>query len=251
MPRVSSDSHIFAFFCKDPLFHGQDFIELVDPALIRRVSQVIRLRAGEQLEVFNDRYCLRGNIEEISQKRIMLKIITRHELKPLKPEIKVYCGLLKKDAFEATLYSCAQMGVSTIVPLISSKIHKVWMSDKDYNRFFNIMIAACEQSKQFVVPKVIKPLSFEQGVSLLRCDEKTYTIFFDSHGIPMCNYIDEMIGKKPSVIEIIVGPEGGFSADECTKLDARGCKRGALTASILRSQEALLVGLGSIRSMIR
>ena len=50
-------------------------------------------------------------------------------------------------------------------------------------------------------------------------------------------------------ISIVIGPEGGLSADEQATLSSAGAQCYALTPTILRAQEAVAVCVGAVRSV--
>ncbi len=66
------------------------------------------------------------------------------------PEIRWCIPLIAKEAFEDIVYNFTAMGVASIQPLVTEKVKRSWGGDRERARLDRIMIAAAEQSKQFV-----------------------------------------------------------------------------------------------------
>ena len=103
------------------------------------------------------------------------------------------------------------------------------------------MITACEQSKNFVIPQVSNVLPFKDALLNSSAPQK---IYFEPHG----DIVGNIRGNSAS--DIIIGPEGGFTEEEESLIKSTGFKPYRLTKTILRSKEAITVGLGIMRSLI-
>lgn len=224
-------------------------LELRDPALRMRITTVLRLESNESLILFDRSSWVRIliNPQTFEQKKALIGIVVEQtEHNKLACEINLAVGLTKKEAFEEIAYFAAQMGASRLVPLITEKTHRRWGGEKEIVRMHNIMIAAAEQSKQFVLPKIEDPVSFLQFTETMPTQTNFY---FDVHGKPLLTALQEFAAQKNNPITLLFGPEGGFSPAEIELLENKKCQCVVLTSSVLRTQEAVAVGLGSISSI--
>jgi 16S rRNA (uracil1498-N3)-methyltransferase len=140
------------------------------------------------------------------------------------------------------------MGVQRIVPLITDKIHKQYYNSRVHERMNAIAIAACEQSKNFFIPFIAEPstlLSFLKTYN--DCDQN---IFCDPMGLLLRDYI-KTLNHGPSSLCLLVGPEGDLTNEEKKVVAAHGFISLALTETVLRSTDAVLVLLGVVRSFFR
>jgi 16S rRNA (uracil1498-N3)-methyltransferase len=153
-------------------------------------------------------------------------------------------SLLKREAFETVIYLAAQMGATTIQPIITEKTHRSWNGDKEIARLTNVMISACEQAKNFVIPELKAPIPLTQIANT------HYGIYFEDDGTPFSVVSQKLTNKKPGEITLVFGPEGGLTTTERQYLDTCGFTCCALTPTILRAQEAVAVGLGAVRSLL-
>jgi 16S rRNA (uracil1498-N3)-methyltransferase len=140
------------------------------------------------------------------------------------------------------------MAVTKVVPLISAKIQRSWGQDKEVERLTKIMIAACEQSKNFVVPELCSPIKIQDLSNYIDANNSSIKAYFDPAGQNFLNLLQELHQEPKTDIVLLFGPEGGLTPEEEEIVAAAGFKTYALTPTILRSREAVIVGLGGVRS---
>ncbi len=249
--KNQESKHIFAIHVKSNLADAvkDNILELRDIDLRMRVITILRLEKNEPLILFDHSSWIRILIapQTFEQKKALIGIVVEQALhNKLTCEITLAVGLTKKEAFEEIAYFAAQMGASRLVPLLTEKTHRRWGGEKEIARMQNIMIAAAEQSKQFVLPKIEEPISFLQFTEQMATKTNFY---FDIHGKPLLEALQGIAAQKNKTMTLLFGPEGGFSPAETKFLETQSCQRITLTSSILRTQEAVAVGLGSISSV--
>ena len=233
-------------------------IEFIDRDLWQRLTKVLRLRAGQQLVFFDQHVNVMATVLEKTFTKKELIALLVESVQPnqaLKPNITLMPCLLKKDAFEDIIYACAQMGVNKIIPILSDKVQRPWGEKKERERLFNIMVAACEQSKNFFLPEICNTVKFQD---IATRTDASLKIYFDPSGacfIDLLKKIQEINNQKSDAqknnnldIVLFFGPEGGLTGQEEKQLSDLGFEAYALTPTILRAREAVIVGLGGVRS---
>lgn len=167
---------------------------------------------------------------------------------PLAPALTLYLPILKKEALEYAIYVAAQMGATTIIPIITEKSQR---KIPDHTRLEKIMIAACEQAKNFALPELKEPLTLSAALEGPTLHEgtkgSTIKIYFDDEGSPLGELLKE---NKTKTLAVTLGPEGGFTKQETDLLQQASFTSYKLTPTILRSREAVTAGLGALRSLI-
>ncbi len=252
---MMSDRHTFALFVpqldhvlQKPTPEGSTLV-LKDKELWLRLSTVLRLRDGDLVIFFdtNHNALCRIDTESLAVKNTVTTVIeSLGTNKAQNPSLVLYQGLTKKSVFEEIVYNAAQLGVTTIVPVITTKTHKPWNVEHERARLQNIMIAACEQSKNFVLPALAAPLKLESiGAHL----NTTYqSILLDPQG-PLLTHTLAANKHLPTGFNLFIGAEGGLTTTEHTNLiTTHGFAPHRLCESILRSQDATVVTLGIVRS---
>lgn len=212
-----------------------------DPELWTRLIKVLRLRPNEEFILFNKTHnaLLRTSSDILLNKRIVCGTVEKVESnKPTTSTITLYLPILKKEAFEDALYVAAEVGVQAIVPVITEKSQSD-IGEKEKARLEKIIIAACEQAKNFFIPELLSPILLS-------------SIIFDGTKIGFCEDgapVETLIPSlKTSPLAVILGPEAGFTDNEKTILLQNGFCFYKLTPTILRSRDAVTIGLGLIRS---
>ena len=74
-------------------------------------------------------------------------------------------------------------------------------------------------------------------------------VFFNIDGKPAFDLLKHVHENHIKKIMLIFGPEGGLTEEEITLLKSDNFEFYALTPTVLRSVEAVAVGLGSLRSV--
>ena len=125
-----------------------------------------------------------------------------------------------------------QMGVAAFLPVITARTNA---NHINWSRMEKIVIEASEQSNRNTVPKILPSVKFSD---------------LDLSGIV---FADERAayGKQsacvPGVVSsILTGPEGGFSDDEFSALDAAGACGISLGKTILRAEVAAIVAISKV-----
>ncbi len=251
-----SDKHIFSLHSphlqpEQNLVIGAS-ITILDNDLWHRIFNVLHLKEGEACILFNAPLVVHLDLER-SQKKgfISGKITDIRTTEQQQPLIHLFQGLLKREAMEDCAYVAAQMGVSTMTAIITSKVHRSKFDAKDKERVEKIMIAACEQSKQFVKPTIQETCSLQDALKNLIHQKNSYNFFCDPDGASFFDCLQKVTSSSHDSVNIFVGPEGGFTSSERELLITNNVAPHALTKSILRSQEAVTVCLGAIRSVAR
>jgi 16S rRNA (uracil1498-N3)-methyltransferase len=253
-----TDKHLFAFFVpllSEKVISQGSLFECHDEALWLRITQVLRLKQDEQFLLFDQHVHVTLTLHEKTfahKKKLWGIVLLIEKNQRLKPEIILYQCLTKKTVFEEIIYAGAQLGVAQVIPLISAKVQRSWGGEKEMMRLESISHAACEQAKNFIPPGISNPHAFSSLLQKQPGEPDSVKLFFDVEGLPLFAFLKELshdnrvIEKK---ITIVIGPEGGLTSEERVLLQKNGFSCYALTPTILRAQDAVMVGVGSIRCM--
>jgi 16S rRNA (uracil1498-N3)-methyltransferase len=269
--------HEFALFLSQPFARGK-IVTINDPESLRRLTSVVRLREGENVQLFNREESIRGVVILITKKQIDLEVDERIKLHPLEPSLTILLPTLKKDDLEEALSRLCALGVTTIQLVETEKVQHSWQFDRERDRFERVMIAAAEQSKQLVLPNLLAPLSLEEALEntctareiskSLQSAQKNlknagsvkeicthgrtvcHKIFFDPDGEKLMVVLELLVKTEGSTV-LFVGPEGDLTDQEKVLIKQQGFIFCALTPTILRACEAIALGAGMVRSVVR
>lgn len=252
MFMLDSHKHVFSIFISTlaELVKGKkigEAIQIDDSLLISRIVNVLRIRIKEDI-IFFDKYCnglftLHSDSSKGKQLFFILRTINKN--RKFDSEIVLGVGLLKKAFFEQVLYFASQMGANKVVPILTERISKNWLDDNSRKRMKKILVSGAEQSKSFLIPEIEVPVGL---IDFLKLPIKK-KICFDGGGDSLISLLIDLNKNKPDQVQLLFGPEAGFTDAELILIKEQ-FEVYSLTSTVLRSVEAVSVGLGSIRSVI-
>jgi 16S rRNA (uracil1498-N3)-methyltransferase len=208
----------------------------LDEAESRHLRDVLRLRAGEKVLVFDgDGGEFLCAVETISKKETTLGIIER--VRPAAPrsnlELVLAVALLKGEKFELVVQKAVELGVARLVPLMTKRCDVRIRDARDFakrlERLERIALEACKQSGRADLMRVDELTDFEKFVAATEGDR---LLFAEKSG---AGFAEIKPGPK---ITALVGPEGGWEDVEIESAAARGFQIVTLGGRILRAETA-------------
>ncbi|MFC1845612.1 RsmE family RNA methyltransferase [Candidatus Dependentiae bacterium] len=246
--------HEFAFYVADltPRLLSLEVgaqLSVAAPDLSHRIARVVRMTAGGSCLLFDRESNIDFKVLSLNKKGVVGQVMAKRANRQLFPSITFFLSLLKRDHFESALYSLVELGANTIQPIITSKVQRKWGGQKEYDRSLHILSAAAEQSKHFAFPVLKEPVSFEKALAIpLGSAQK---LFFDAAGNHAKEVVDLLHSEKPDELVFMVGPEGDLSEDEKLLLRKNDFTFCALTPTVLRASQAVVLSVGLFRAMLK
>jgi 16S rRNA (uracil1498-N3)-methyltransferase len=207
------------------------------------IKTVMRMKENDHIEVVYDNtlyLCSLGNIN-LKEVNIIRKLEHNND-NPV--EVTLIVPLLKEQKMSLILEKATELGVSRIIPLVMERsIIRIDESrfNKKLERWRRICKEASEQSKRVDIPEItelkkIKDLENLDGIKLVCSTEKNIS------SIKICLKKHDFCDK----INVVIGPEGGFTKNEEKILVDIGFKRVTLGNRILRVETVPMVILSII-----
>lgn len=233
------DKHIFSIYT--PNFFDKNYKvgmekKVIDEDIVHRLVKVLRIEVGQRIIFFDQYYHGIIKILDISKKYFSIKVITFEKNSNPSAEIKFLLPLLKKEALEEAVYSLAEIGVSEIQLVITQKSRQRLLHEKEFQRLESIIIAAAEQSKNYIFPKIYAPIDLFD----LELGSDFSKIIFDAQGISFFEFRSKKLPQEK--ICLLIGPEGGLTQEELQRLESLSFKKCRLTPTILRAVQAVAIG---------
>lgn len=230
------------------------FVENVESDIVeingedaRHIALSLRMKNGEHLVLCDGK----GReadavITEAFPETVVLNIVERRN-SSAEPETEVvlYQALPKFDKLEYIVQKSVELGVSKIVPFLSSRC--ISRPDektmkKKLERLRKISDEAAKQSGRGKLPEIGELLSFKNAV-LEMSKAETPILFFEHANYPLSEVMqNRTVGK----ITVMVGSEGGFSDDEAAFAVEHGVLSVSLGPRILRCETAPVAALSAI-----
>lgn len=235
------------FFVEDQkLISGKDII--LPPEESHHINRVLRLSNGSTVVISDGRGCSH-KASIIGQENGLVKVRLLESLDKLaEPPVSVTLiqGLPKGEKMDIIVQKAVELGVDTVIPVITER-SVVSLSDekarRKQKRWQKIARAAAAQSQRSRIPEVRPVAAFPDIIEKFREHELVFFLYEDEKDYGLKDFTG--CGNINN-ITVIVGPEGGFTAEEADLACAAGAKSISLGPRILRTETAALTVLALI-----
>ena len=195
----------------------------------RYISQVLRMREGEQLTiVLKDGIEALCEVSSISKNEVTVKILSTKTIASEPPvNITLYQCVSKGERMELTIQKCVELGVTKIVPVFSSRCvvrpDEPKKQKSKTERWQKIALEAARQSGRGIIPEVTEPVLFAKAVEQAKGADVFLFPWEEEHGTTLRQELTKLNREELKEIAVFIGPEGGFDeseADLARKYDA-------------------------------
>ncbi len=235
------------FYVPDPRIDGSTL--RIEGREARHLRRVLRLRRGDGIVVFDDSAReYEGTIVSEGSTSVIVEITNViHGSRDPALTIILAQSLLKGEKMDYVIQKATELGVSVVAPFFSSR--SVPLLDRSAknaraHRWERIAIEASKQSGRTIVPK-IEPLRDYTEVLDRASPAAVLLIFWERGGRALRQIVSE--SKQGREIFFVVGPEGGFSAEEVEAAKRRGFVPVSLGKRLLRAETASLCFLSVLQ----
>lgn len=214
----------------------------------RHLVQVLRMGQGDVLRVFDGR----GNefearLDAVSKREAWVRLTDA-----IVPTVESALHLTlaqsvsKGERMDYTLQKAVELGVAAIQPLLSARSVvrlDAERSDRKLDHWQGVIVSACEQCGRATLPTLHPTLRYPDWLA--------------QSAVPtaLCLTLDpeaehSLRDLAPATrIVLLVGPEGGLSADERAQARAAGFKGIRLGPRVLRTETAGVAAIAAIQAL--
>ena len=209
------------------------------------VGRVLRMKPGQEVLLFDGSNAeFSAVITEVNKKSVLVNITDRTERSSESP-LDIHLGqvISRGDKMEFTIQKSVELGVNVITPLISERCG-VKLDPKRFEKkllqWQKIIIAACEQCGRNQLP-VIRPIMKLEDW----CAEQDDALKLNLH--PRAKYSINTLPQPIEKVRLLIGPEGGLSADEITMTEEYQFEETLLGPRVLRTETAALTAITALQ----
>jgi 16S rRNA (uracil1498-N3)-methyltransferase len=223
--------------------------ELVLPAApSRHLLQVLRLREGAALTVFNGQggeypATLLGAVKSAARVRTGEHCPIERE-SPL--TLTLLQGVARGERMDLVIQKAVELGVARIVPVLTDfSVVKLDAAQAAKRRahWQGVAIAACEQCGRNRLPEVAAPTTLAEALSKLAADTRRLLLEPDAAvSLPAA-------AAGAHAVALLIGPEGGFSEPELALTASAGFTACRLGPRVMRTETAPLAALAILQSV--
>ena len=199
------------------------------------VKDVMRLKAGDGLSVFNTQGEWNAIIEAYEKNGAKIKIMEKVRDKDNEKNIWLAFSPIKQNPLNFVIQKGTELGVQKFIPILSDR---TIVREVNIERIKKIIVEASEQSNRISVPEINKPDSLKFFLSIF--PKNGCLIFCDINSNQ--NNLKNIFEKKVNgPVCILIGPEGDFSENERKMIIEHNQTYSiSLAKNILKSETAAL-----------
>jgi 16S rRNA (uracil1498-N3)-methyltransferase len=235
------------------IFVGDDVHALADgaeyalpAAAARHVAQALRMRVGQPLALFTGaggEYA--AAIERIDRRDVVVRV-ERHDAieRESVHAVTLVQSVIAADMMDWVVRKAVELGAAAIAPIRSARSQGV-SSEREERRaahWRQIVVAACEQCGRNRLPGVLPLASFDAWLAGVQRGGDA--VLLDAGA-------QRSLAAQAAVAaprHVVIGPEGGFTADELAHAEAAGMTRVHAGPRVLRAETAALVALATLNA---
>lgn len=208
---------------------------------------VRRLRVGEAVTLTDGRgRAVTGAVTATGKRVFSVEVERVEDVPSPAPAVTVVQALPKGERGELAVEVLTEIGVARIVPWAASRSVAVWKGDravKSLARWRSTAREAAKQARRAWFPEVAELASTDAVVELLREADLALVLHEDA----TATLAPLTVPALGSVV-VVVGPEGGLTAEEVSAFTATGAGSVRLGAEVLRTSTAGLAAVAALLS---
>ena len=199
------------------------------------VKEVMRLKKGDYLSVFNTQGEWNAIIENYEKKGARIKILKKVRDKKNERNVWLAFSPIKQNPLNFLIQKGTELGVQKFIPVQSERtvVKKI-----NITRVKKIIVESSEQSNRISIPEINNLQTLKNFLS--QFPKNGYLIFCDLN----CekNNLKNILSKKiEEPVCVLIGPEGDFSEIERKLIfDLKQTHSISLAKNILRAETAAL-----------
>lgn len=208
--------------------------------LAHYIGRVLRLAPGAPVQIFNGSgQEWPGEVLEVSKRQVNLRLAAAIPGMPESP-LQVHLGqaMSRGERMDWAIQKAVELGVDEITPLFTERCEVKLQgerADKRQAHWQQIAVSACEQCGRSVVPRVNAPIALAHWLDGLECELKLVLHHRSEQNLQAL--------AAPASLGLLIGPEGGLSADEISLAQTSGFLPARFGPRVLRTETAPVVAL--------
>jgi len=232
---------------------------LLEERIAHHLINVLRLRSGHMLTVFNgDGFDYIGTISKIEKRQVWFTAEASQSIEHRESVLKTHLGqaISKGEKMDFVIQKSVELGVTEITPLITEycniKLDEERRS-KRHEHWQRVAISAAEQSGRPFVPKIHPPCLLSDFLTQAQSEDQNIPalklIFHCRHAKPFSEILNlnKNINNNIKNTYLIIGPEGGFTDKEIANAGISGFQPITLGPRILRTETAPITALSLLQ----
>ncbi len=213
--------------------------------------KVLRLRPGEAVEISDGEGVLfAAELTDVSREIVRARLMEQLDSKEPPVSLTLYTGYPKAEKLELIVQKLTELGAVRIVPVIMARsVARPDAKDgaKKRERLERIALEAAKQCGRGRVPEIAAPMSWKQALADMAERKLMLVPWEDARGTTL-GAVHEARPNETD-IGLLIGPEGGISAEEIADAEYAGAVPVTLGPRILRAETAAIASSAVVMAL--
>jgi 16S rRNA (uracil1498-N3)-methyltransferase len=212
----------------------------------RKIVAVLRGRSGEQVHVVDSGGAAFAAVLEVGGTSVSAQLASALERasRELGTQVTIAQAIPKGQKMDAIVEKATELGAFAIVPLRSARVLGERTGEHKVERWQRIARSAAQQCGRSVVPTIEPIVEWTELIDAFPRYDRVFVPWELAEVRPLRAVFD---GEAPLLRSalFVIGPEGGFAADEVERALGAGAHALSLGPRILRTETVALVMLAA------
>jgi 16S rRNA (uracil1498-N3)-methyltransferase len=210
----------------------------------RKIATVLRGRSGEQVQVIDSSGTAYAATLDVSEAvhATLDESLARAVAEPTR--VTIAQAIPKGQKMDLIVEKATELGVAAIVPVRSARVVGERTGDAKHERWQRLAKSAAQQCGRASIPAVEPIAEWDALLARFPSFDRVYLPWELADVRPLR---EVFAGDASANVLFVVGPEGGFAADEVAQAVAAGAQAISLGTRILRTETVALVVLAALR----
>lgn len=209
--------------------------------------RVLRVEPGQVYELSDNQHLYLAEIESARKSAVSFRILEQLEAPSPSVHITLLPALFKFDRFEWLIEKATELGVSRIQPFEAVRTERglAQAAAKRLARWQKIALEASQQSRRLHLPSMEPPVRF---AAALETTAGLRLLLDENVDVPPILQLLPSRRTPEDRLAVLLGPEGGWTAEEREQAINPGWLPCSLGKTVLRSETAAVAGLAILQT---
>ena len=213
----------------------------------RKIVSVLRKQSGQRVQLVDSGGSSYAATLHIEGKRVHAVLDETLERGGAEAGARIVIAqaIPKGQKMDLIVEKATELGAAAIVPLRSARVEGEITRENKIERWQRIAKSAAQQSGRRSIPTIEPVAGWDALIATFGQYDRVYVPWELADPVPLRECFETEARTAQSLL-VIVGPEGGFSADEIARAQRAGAQPISLGTRILRTETAALVVLAAL-----
>lgn len=227
----------------------RDEVAILPPDQAHHLRDVLRIRSGEEVEVFDGSGNGYAGVVELQDSKVRVCGLKRLSSQEWPVSLILAAALIKSAKFELVLQKATELGVDEILPL-NTRLSDIRIPDAKIparlERWKRIIQEASKQCRRHASPHIHSPCDFENFLKSADFSSFPRFLFYEK-AQKLWRPDPETFSRK---LVLCIGPEGGWEDREIELARAADCQIVSLGPWTLRAETASIAAISILQHQI-